>query len=261
MERGRKNSYDLRGLAIQADRAANQAGIRSELGAPESVGKDHGRSSMGLIVFLGERPSQRWIDSQQGKERSRDACRKQTHRLAGSRELHVDMFGKRDLFERPGARANFQEFGDAGYPAPAFHDRHQPPSVAIRKRIEKRGFQQSKDRRVAADPERQHQHNQGRDAGVAAKQNHAMAQILKRRRQPANHPRISHLIFRQRNVSHPELSFALRCFLAEPLFALCADASGDGIRARHRSRDPGARGGARLETGERRPFKPALIPA
>jgi len=48
------------------------------------------------------------------------------------------------------------------------HDRHQAPGIVIRKRVEESCFQQGENRRVAADAQGKHQHDQSGNARVTA---------------------------------------------------------------------------------------------
>ena len=147
-----------------------------------------------------------------------------THGLIGSGELHVAVLGKRDLLQRAAALANLEKLGNSRVPTVVFDDGHQPPGIAIRQRVQESGFQQSEDRRVAADPQREHQHDESRDAGVAAQQKHTVAEILERRCEPADHERVPHLLFRYRLIAHAAFGLLFRFRRIEPLFARLAQA-------------------------------------
>ena len=78
------------------------------------------------------------------------------------------MFGKGELLERAAARLNFQKFGNAGGPSVVLDDGHEARCIAIRQRIEECGFQQSENRRRAADPQGEHAYDEAGHSGVAA---------------------------------------------------------------------------------------------
>ncbi len=179
---GRRHADDGVGLAVERDALARDVLRHRELALPHALPQHDDRPGTGLVLLRKKRPAQHRLDAEQRKELGRDHVGLEPLRLARPGQVEVvraiGAERREDAVVLPPVQV--VEVGDRTHPE---RPRPRVDGVELLRSREREGIEQhpadhGEEGRVRADPERQREHRDGREARVPAQNPEPVSNIL-----------------------------------------------------------------------------------
>ena len=184
-EIGRHHADDRAALVVQDDRPADGAGVACEAALPETVADHRHQRAAGPVFVRPEAASE-----DRGNTEGREEVRRHPHRGDAFRLLPAQIDAVRrergQGFEAPHPLLEDQEVGlrdreTVPEIAPVDRDDRQAVRLGVGERAQQGAVDHAEDRGVRADPKRQGQRRDRREAGVLAEQPQRETQVLHER--------------------------------------------------------------------------------
>ncbi len=181
-EARRHDADDLEGVAVDEDRSADDRGIGGVAPVPESVTKDDEPGTVGEVLLGRERAADHRRDAERRERVGADARARDALGFLAAGQVHLSFAPGRDLLQRPAAPAIVHDLA-LGHPGlverrPLAPDHHRAIGLGPRQRPEEHGVEHAEDGGVGADPERERQDGNGREAWTAEERARPEPEVL-----------------------------------------------------------------------------------
>ncbi len=167
---GRHHSDDLEGLCVESDGPTHRAGLPSETPLPKAVTQDYNRLSALLVFVWAKVASEERLHAQRAKKVRRDCAAAQVFRLAYTGQIEIPRLERRHLLEDVvlllPIKVVWVGHGHVRLARIGFVQYHQPAGIVKGQRLEQNGFDDTKNRRVGANTQRQRDNRDGGEARV-----------------------------------------------------------------------------------------------
>jgi hypothetical protein len=205
---GRDDADDDVRQAVQENRAADDAGIGAEQGAPDAFVEHDDGIRVRLVVGWQQRAPDERLHAEHGEQIRRCPDAGQFLRIAGARQVvgglgHGRHAGERSALLVPGrvvGRRRWSAWRTADRRRVVPHD-HEAIRIGKRQRTQEHRAHEAEDRRVRADAECEHRDGDDRKRRGFAQCSHGIPGVLTESLQPGPAPHFSHLLIQVRDVA------------------------------------------------------------